>query len=124
MRPERISHKIPHRIHSTKRKRGKQFQRAARYAKRFKAPARARKNQIRFASRSSTKLFTASKAEAPFEKRGAAKCDSRSWSSASRSASVADSKATPCSAFGANVGVAVKSVQLSPRSPGKIFQLS
>src|SRR5580704_2500878 len=74
--------------------------------------------------RSSTYVFTVSNAVALFEKRCGPKWDSSSFSSASHSACVAHSNATPCSLFGASVGVAQKSEQLIPRSPGSIFQTS
>ena len=77
-----------------------------------------------FAARVNTYAFTASKAEALFEKRCDAKYSSSSRKYVSRSASFAHSKATPCSLFGALVNVALNSEQLNPFNPGKIFQLS
>ena len=74
--------------------------------------------------RSSTYVFTVSNAVALFEKRCGPKCVSSSLSRASHSACVAHSKATPCSLFGASVGVARKSEQLIPRRPGNIFHTS
>ena len=50
----------------------------------------------------------------------AAKCSSSCRINASRSASPANSTATPLSLSGELVGVALKPLQLSPRNPGKV----
>src|ERR1700691_1296799 len=73
---------------------------------------------------SSTYALTVSNAVALFEKRCEPKCDSSSLSNAAHSASLVHAKATPCSLFGVSVGVARKSEQLIPRSPGNIFHTS
>lgn len=68
--------------------------------------------------------LTVSKASAAFVKRLAAKCSSARRRNSSRSASLANSIATPRFVSGASVGVARKSLQLNPRRPGNVVHPS
>src|SRR6266849_4338856 len=77
-----------------------------------------------FAVSASTYAFTVSKASAALVKRCAAKCTSSCRNKFSRAASFAKSTATPPSLSGVSVGVARKSLHLSPRSPGNVAQPS
>ena len=70
--------------------------------------------------RSSTYAFTVSKASAAFINRFVAKYSSACRTKASRSASLANSTATPPALSGVTVGAARNSLQLNPRSPGKV----
>jgi hypothetical protein len=68
--------------------------------------------------------FTVSNASDALVNRRAAKFFSASANSASRAASLANETATPRSLSGVAVGVARNSLQLSPRSPGNVVQLT
>src|SRR6266849_7153267 len=76
------------------------------------------------ATRSDAQAFTVSKASAALVNRRAAKCFSIFRKNSSRSASVANSTATPRSLSGVVVRVARKSLQEIPRSPGNVVQPS
>jgi predicted RNA binding protein YcfA (HicA-like mRNA interferase family) len=77
-------------------------------------------NTYRFAACSMTYAFTVSNASAAFVNRRAANASSISRKKLSRSASLANSTATPRSLSGVPVGVARKPLTLNPRSPGSV----
>jgi hypothetical protein len=77
-------------------------------------------NVDQFAPRESTYALTVSKASAAFVNRLAAKYSSACRKKKSRSASVANSIATPLTLSGESVGVVRKSLHLNPRSPGNV----
>src|SRR5271163_4077704 len=77
---------------------------------------------LRLSTWSNTKAFTESKASAAFVKRRDPKCSSSCFKKLSRSASPANSTATPRVLSGEIVGIARNSLTLNPRSPGNVVQ--